>query len=57
MSKTKNIKAKPKANKKKKPTKAEKDEAQYEAGARRKFIDMIIRNGGSVREITDPYGN
>ena len=24
---------------------------------RQKFIDKIIRNGGSVREITDPYGN
>lgn len=57
MSKAKNTKDKQKVKKKVKSTKAEREEAQYETGAKRKFIDMIIRSGGSVREITDPYGN
>lgn len=50
-------KSKPKVKKKVKPTKEEKEQAQYEAGERQKLIDKIIRNGGSIREITDPYGN
>jgi len=49
---TKNINSK----KKNKKSKEEKEIAQQEAGEKRKFIDKIIRNGGSVREITDPYG-
>jgi len=56
MSKVKNKKEKPKVKKKTKSTKAEREQAQYEAGERRKFIDKIIRDGGSVREITDPFG-
>ncbi|MCX6159542.1 MAG: hypothetical protein NTY74_16295 [Ignavibacteriae bacterium] len=52
----KSIKPKPKPKKKIKPTKAEKEQAQYDAGAKQKFIDNIIRGGGSVREITDPFG-
>jgi|GEM_PF-4668277 hypothetical protein len=54
MKKVNKSKAKPK--KMVKQTKAEKEQAHYEAGAKRKFIDTVIRNGGSVREITDPYG-
>lgn len=57
MTKSIKTKAKPKIKKKVKSTKAEKEQVQYEEGARRKFIDKIIRNGGSVREITDPFGN
>ena len=49
-------KSKSKPKKKVKATKAEKEQAQYEAGAKQKFIDTVIRKGGSVREITDPYG-
>lgn len=54
----KNIKSKknPAAKKKIKSTKTEKEQAQQEAGEKRKFIDKIIRDGGSVREITDPFG-
>lgn len=49
-------KIKVKSKKKTKSTKKEKDIAQQEAGERQKFIDMIRRRGGDVREITDPYG-
>lgn len=56
MAKKINTKSKQKVKKKVKPTKEEKEQAQYEAGAKRKFIDKIIREGGSVREITDPFG-
>jgi len=56
MAKNKKTKSKSKVKKKVKPTKEEKEQVQYEEGARRKFIDKIIRDGGSVREITDPFG-
>lgn len=42
--------------KKNKPSKEEKDIVQFEVGEKKKFIDNVIRNGGSVREITDPFG-
>ncbi len=56
MKKIAKSKKKLKTKNKIKSTKAEKEQAQIDAGAKRKFIDKIIREGGSVREITDPFG-